>query len=103
MLLETQIQSLIFSFVYGLFFSFLLDFHYKYIFETKLPIRIVVNLFFILDHAFLYFILLRLINHGILHIYFFFSLALGFLVAHPKTRILRSCFKKPKKKKSQSN
>lgn len=94
MTLEIQIQSLIFSFVYGLFFSFLLNLNYKYMFEAKLPIKVVTNIFFVLDHVFLYFILLRWINHGILHLYFFLCLFLGFILGQQKTRILRGLGKK---------
>lgn len=96
MLLEVQIQSLIFSFVYGLFFSLSLNFNYKYLFEAKLPIRVITNLFFIIDHVFVYFILLKWINHGVLHAYFFLLLTLGFLVAQPKTRILRKIWQRDK-------
>ena len=94
MTLEVQIQSLIFSFVYGLFFSFLLNLNYKYMFEAKLPLKVVTNIFFVLDHVFFYFILLRWINDGILHFYFFICLFLGFVLGEHKTRILRKIGKK---------
>ena len=80
--LEIQIQSLIYSFVYGLFFSYLLNLNYRILFMSRRLIQIFANFFFVLDNVFLYFILLRYINQGIFHTYFFLLLILGFIVGN---------------------
>ena len=77
--LDIQIKSIVFSFLYGIFFSFLLNINYKFIYYSKGIIKILINIFFIVDNVFLYFILLRFINNGIVHFYFLLSLFLGFL------------------------
>ena len=89
MLLETQIQSMIYSFVYGLFFSFLLNLNYRILFSSKKIIQILGNLFFIIDNVFLYFILLRYINNGMLHTYFLILLILGFYIGNFTTKKIR--------------
>ena len=90
--LEVQIQSMIFSFVYGLFFSFLLNLNYRVLFTSKKYIQVIGNLFFIIDNVLLYFILLRYINNGVLHLYFLLLVVLGFFVGNPTTKKIR--FKK---------
>lgn len=89
MALEIQIQSMIYSFVYGLFFSFLLNLNYRLLFSSNKVIQIVFNLFFIIDNVFLYFILLRYINQGIVHVYFILLIGLGFLVGNQTTKKIR--------------
>lgn len=77
--LNIQIKSIIFSFLYGVFFSFLTSINYKYIFYSKGIIKLLINLFFVIDNVFLYFIMLRYINNGIIHYYFVIALILGFI------------------------
>lgn len=99
MSLQVQIQSLIFSFIFGLFFSCLLNLNYHYLMHDKIGFRIVTNILFVLDMVLLYFILLKLINNGILHVYFFICLFLGFLLGISKTKKLRFSLKKKSHKK----
>lgn len=80
MILLIQIKSLAFSFIYGIFFAFTYKINYKYLMANSIFFRIVLNFLFILDHVLLYFILLSIINNGILHIYFFFSFILGIIL-----------------------
>ena len=68
--LNIQINSIIFSFLYGSFFSILLNINYKYIYYSKGIKKILINLFFVIDNILLYFIILRYINNGIFHFYF---------------------------------
>lgn len=87
--LETQIQSMIYSFVYGLFFSFLFNLHYHYLFDSKKWVQCIVSFLFLMDHVFLYFILLRYINHGVVHSYFIILIVLGCLVGNHTTKKIR--------------
>lgn len=77
--LSVQLQVLTVSFVYGILFSYLLKVQYKFLFETKLFYKILMTTLFIFDNCLLYFLILRTINNGIFHIYFLFSLIIGYL------------------------
>ncbi len=89
--LKLQVFSLFFSFLYGVFFSFLFNFHYHYLFYRKRIVQVFITLLFLLDMALLYFLILQKINNGIIHIYFYFLLFLGFYISF-------SFFKKIRKK-----
>lgn len=80
--LSIQFKSLLFSFFYGIIFSLLLTFNYKMIYHQFRFYRILVNLFFVIDNVLLYFIILRFLNNGVMHYYFFIALLLGFVVGN---------------------
>ncbi len=82
MILSIQLQVLIVSFIYGILFSYLLKLQYQFLFETKFLYKLVVTVLFVLDNCLLYFIILKTINHGMFHLYFLFSLILGFLLGN---------------------
>lgn len=77
MTLIIQIKSLAFSFLYGIFFAFTYKINYKYLMSNFKIFNLILSLFFIFDHVLLYFILISLINNGILHLYFFITFILG--------------------------
>lgn len=77
--LSIQLQVLTVSFVYGILFSYLLKIQYKFLFETKFFYKLLITVLFIFDNCLLYFIILKMINHGMFHLYFLFSLIIGFL------------------------
>lgn len=77
--LIVQLQVIIVSFIYGILLSYLIKLQYKYLFESKLVYKILITILFVFDNCLLYFLLLRLINNGIFHIYFSFVLVLGFI------------------------
>ncbi len=89
MTLEVQIQSLIYSFVYGLFLALLMNLGYRYLFTGKKWRRYLFDFLFVLASAILYFALLRMINEGIIHPYFLLSLFLGAILGNRKTKIVR--------------
>lgn len=82
--LSIQIKSIIFSFLYGMFFSVLLNINYKYLYNTKKYIKILMNIIFIIDNVLLYFLILIKINNGIIHYYFVLSIFLGFITINKK-------------------
>lgn len=94
MALEIQIQSLVFSLIYGMFFALVMNLNYKYIFRTKIYYKIIVNFLFIVNMVLLYFILLRKINNGIFHSYFILMIILGVGIGNYKTKVLRKLFLK---------
>ena len=77
--LKIQIISVFISYLYGIFFSILLNLNSKYIYNTKKIKKILFNFIFVFDNVLLYFIILRHINDGILRYYFIIALFLGFL------------------------
>lgn len=77
-----QIKSLIFSFFYGLFLAILLNLNYKYIYKSKRFYRILINILFVISNVLLYFIVIKLINNGIVHPYFIFMIIIGFSISN---------------------
>ena len=78
MILKIQIYSLLFSFSFGLYFSFILDSLKKYIYHRKNIIKIIFSLLIVTINSFIYFIIINKINNGILHPYMFIMMILGF-------------------------
>ncbi len=89
MTLEVQIQSFVYSFLYGMFFSLMLNLHYTLLFQSKKWVQIILSFLFLLDHVLVYFIFLRWINQGIFHPYFLLLLYLGYFVGNHTTKKLR--------------
>lgn len=65
--------------MYGIFFAFTYRYNYKLLTSKNLILKLLISFFFVLNHILLYFILIRIINNGKLHIYFFFVFILGTL------------------------
>jgi len=80
MSLSVQIISFIYSFFYGVFFEILLDINKKFIYSSKVVVKIISSFLFILFNSLLYFIILLKINNGYLHIYFLLCILLGYIV-----------------------
>jgi len=87
--LKLQILALLFSFIYGGIIGIFSNINYKLLFCEKTIFRLLGNFFFFLDMALLYFIVLKFINHAILHTYFLIMTILGFYIAYKYTKILR--------------
>ena len=82
MILKIQLISLFFSFLYGIVVYFILELLHKYIYNKRILIKIIYSLLFSLIISILYFIMLLHINNGILHIYFFIMVVLGYTLAN---------------------
>ena len=82
MALDIQIHSLIFSFIFGCIFYVLLDIFNKWCCKVKLVFKIVLSLLFVLILAGLYFMMLLRINNGYLHVYFFISILVGYIMVY---------------------
>ena len=77
--LSIQLQALTVSFVYWILFSYLIKIQYRYLFESKLYYKILITTLFIFDNCLLYFLILRMINNAMFHIYFLLLIILGYL------------------------
>ena len=98
--LTLQIKSLFLSFLFGIFFSFLLNTTYRLLFTKKKIIRYFSNIFFGVFMALVYFFLLKWFNQGILHPYFLFPFTFGFfLFFSPFKKMRKFHFKQRKSDK----
>lgn len=98
MILKTQILSLIFSFVFGILFSICTNLNYRFIFCKSKPLQIIITSIYVIDAALLYFLILKKVNEGIVHSYFFIAAAIGFFVGFIKLSNYVNWFKKKVKR-----
>ncbi len=88
-----QLISFLVSFIYGILFYLLTRFN-KYIIENRrIVFRFIITLIFIIDIAILYIYIMYRINHGYFHIYFIFTVILGFVVTHVFYRKIKNMCK----------
>ncbi len=78
MSLKIQIISMLFSFIYGIFFAFLTKIFYRYLFLGNFYRKAVCNFLFFDIIGLIYFFALKRINGAIMHYYFLVLLLGGF-------------------------
>ena len=78
--LKIQIVSLVYSFLFGLFFSICTNINYRFLFSKNTFFKLVFTFIYIIDFALLYFLILKKINNGFIHSYFLLLVILGYLV-----------------------
>ena len=88
--LNIQILSVIFSFSFGIIFAYIYNLNYNFIYFTSLRYKIVINLLLVLNFFLIYFILLKNINEGVVHIYLVLIFLGGFILFYNKNIILRN-------------
>lgn len=98
MSLRVQIVSLFFSFVFGIIFSICTNLNYRFLFTKNVYFKIIITFVYILDFALLYFLLIQKINNGIIHIYFFLMVGIGYLVGNVRLNQCVNSFKSRLKK-----
>ena len=81
MVLILQIYSIVYSFCYGIFLFFLLEINYRLIYNENIVIKFIFTFFFAVFNTLLYFIGLKRINNGIVHMYFLFIILLGYILS----------------------
>lgn len=79
MTLNTQINLIVFSLIFGMLFSLFITINYKFLFQAKCVFRFIINLMIIIISVLVYFIGIRKINSGILHIYSILLIIIGFI------------------------
>lgn len=82
MSLKLQIMTLLFSFFYGAFFSFLLTLQYRFLYAKVKWFQYVFTFLFVLVMTLLYFVILRKINYGVIHPYSILSIVVGYCMEH---------------------
>lgn len=78
MSLNTQIFTVVISFLYGIFFSITMNLAHKIIYSKKIIIKILFTFTFVLIHSLVYFNVLLRINYGIIHLYGILAIIIGF-------------------------
>ena len=91
--LKLQILSILFSFGYGIISSYLYNLNYNFIHDTTILYKLVINILFCVNLGLIYFILIKVINYGVVDIYFVFSFIAGFVLFVNKYKFLRNVFK----------
>ena len=91
--LKLQILSILFSFGYGIISSYLYNLNYNFIHNTSILYKLVINILFCVNLGLIYFILIKVINYGVVHIYFVFSFIVGFVLFVNRYKFLRNVFK----------
>ena len=76
--LETQLQLILFSLLFGIFFALMMDISHKYLYNNKKFIKIIFTFLFVLINTFIYFLILIKINEGI--IYSIMCIIFGFFI-----------------------
>ncbi len=93
MSLNEQIISLVFSFVYGIFLAFSYNFNYNLLFNKTKIFKAFFNILLVFDLVLIYFLLIKKINGGIIHPYFYILIVIGFIINFNFSKRLRKFFK----------
>lgn len=94
MSLKVQINLILISILFGSLFSLYLRFLYPYIKKQKKYVYYFLSFFTVFNFSLLYFVILQKINNGILHIYAFLCIIIGFLLEHTLHSLLDNHIKK---------
>ena len=78
--LTTQLHLLVFSFLYGVVFSILINLNYKFLYNEKKLLKTIFTIVFVLVNVLIYFFILLKINYGMLHIYSLLMIIVGFVL-----------------------
>jgi len=77
--LEIQIKLIIFSFIFGFFFSILIEILNKKICNCKNYVKLILSLLVIIIATYIYFEGIKIIGNAIFHIYSIISIIIGFI------------------------
>ncbi len=78
--LKLQIYTIIFSFLYGIGFSLLLDFNYRFIHSKNKFIKYFSTILIVILSILIYFIGIMKISYGIFHIYSILCIIIGYIL-----------------------
>lgn len=94
MTLEIQIKSLLFSFLFGIYFAHIIKINYKFILLLNKLFRTLGTLLLIVSNVLLYFVILLKINYGLLHIYLILMIILGVYIEYLLNKLIVKYIKK---------
>lgn len=96
--LKIQVISLLFSFLFGVFLGILFKFNERFIYSSKKYEKIISTFLFVIINVLLYFIILKHINYGILHIYEILAIIVGTIAEYFVEKKLINKFERLHKK-----
>jgi hypothetical protein len=79
MKIDIQIIALLFNFLYGVIFYYVVLINYHFIKKEVVLLKIIITLLFLFDFTCLYLIMMYKINYGSFHIYYLLMFVLGYL------------------------
>ena len=82
MSLRIQIITLLFSFLFGSLFYLSIYINKTYIYSNKLYIKLTTSFLICIINTFIYFIILKFLNNGIFHFYYFIMIIFGFYITN---------------------
>lgn len=88
--LTLQIETFLFSLLFGMFFSFIINIFHNYLFKLKNPLQFILTFLIIMIMAYIYFKGLLYLNNVIIHPYYIIAFILGFL----NYNVVKRLFKK---------
>ena len=94
MSLDIQLYSLVVSFLFGVLLSLEFLFFSKIVNNMHFVFKGLFSFVFIMVNAIIYFWILILVNNGILHIYFFISIIVGYFNFNKLFTLLFTHFRK---------
>lgn len=97
MRLKLQIITLLFSFLFGIYFSFMIDISKKIILNKNKFIKIIFSFLIVFLNALLYFLILLKLNNAIIHPHFLIVFIVGFFVENYISTIMKRIVKFKKK------
>jgi len=80
MSLNIQIQTIAYTFLFGIYFALIFNLLYKILFTKNFFINLITNFLFLFLNSSFYFYLLYKINDGIIHIYSLLIFLLSFFL-----------------------
>lgn len=94
MILSLQIKTITISFLYGIYFSFIIFLNYKLTYKLKKIYNILITFFVVFFNTLLYFIILLNTNNGIIHIYGLIAMLSGCLLEQYFEHLIENHHKK---------
>ena len=89
MSLIIQIQTIAYTFLFGIIVSLLFNLLYKILFTKKIIINFITNFLFMFIMSSLYFYFLLKVNDGVIHIYLLFIFLISFFLYYRIFRKIR--------------
>lgn len=88
--LKIQVYTIIFSFLFGMFFFFLINLNYKFIYSKNKFIKIFSTMLIIVISVIIYFIGIMKISYGVFHIYSLLCILVSYVVLSYLTSIAKN-------------
>ncbi len=85
-----QLISFLVSFLFGILFFFLTFLNFKLIQNLKVITKHILTFVYVMDITIIYIILMYHVNKGNFHIYFIFTVFIGFLIGYLLKKYLLS-------------